>query len=106
MFDNKKAQLGGLFKYWQYIVFAIVSCFGILIIFKYIFQVAFVGYIYPTFVTTVTNSPIDPTTKAFILTQYANIPLYITICIFSVLMIVLIYLVVLAFREETENVYR
>jgi len=106
MFNNKKGQLGSLFKYWQYILFAIISCFGVLIIFKFMFQVAFKGYIYPIFVTTVQQSTIPPATQAIILANYNNIPTYITICFGGVLCIILIYLIMLAFKEESENVYR
>jgi hypothetical protein len=104
MFNNKKAQqMGPLFRMWQYILFAIVSFFGLLIVFRFIFQVAFNGYILPVFIRTVQNSPIDPATQTFIISQYNNLPVYITICIFSVMCIIIVYLGLLAFREETEN---
>ena len=107
VFKNKKAQqLGGLFKYWQYILFAISSTLGVFIIFKFIFQVAFVGYVYPVFVNAVTSSTITPEIQTIILNNYARIPLYISICMFSVLAIVGIYLALLAVRDESENVYR
>ena len=105
MFDDKKGQMGPLFRYWQYILFSIVSVFGCIIIFHYIFNIAFKGFIYPVFVNVVTTSSIPPDVQATILANYANIPIFISICLFSVLFIILIYLVILAFRSENENVY-
>jgi type II secretory pathway component PulF len=100
---NKKGQLGGLFRYWKILLFGISSMFGVLIIYKFVFQTAFNSYILPVFITMVKNSPIDPATQAIILQNYNNLPIYIGICVFAVMMIILIYLTMIAFREEQEN---
>ena len=103
---NKKAQLGSgpLFNYWKLLIYAISSVFGTIIIYYYVFKVAFMGFIKPILTNILLTSTLSDSVKASILQNYANIPIYLGVAFFILLMSIGVYVFVFAFKQETENV--